>query len=304
MSLPPPDLSVIIATRDRPELLQHALAAIAAQRFDGVIETIVVFDQSEPDPSIERREGDRRVITVFNDRTPGLPGARNTGARVASAPVLGFCDDDDEWLPDKAAKQLAVLDARPEVDVVVSGTLTDFEGRRASRLPPPEIHFADLLRSRIMAANASNMVVRREAFFERIGEVDENIPGGYSEDYDFLLRAARSAPLAAVVEPLVLVQWGRGSYFSERWDMIDKALAYLLDKHPEFQGDPKGLARILGQRAFASAASGRRSDALGLVRQTLGANWREPRALISLVALAGVKPERVLHTLHRFGRGV
>jgi glycosyltransferase involved in cell wall biosynthesis len=299
-----PALSVVITTRDRPVLLRQAIAAVERQRYEGVIETVVVFDQSEPDHSLERTDGDRPVRVAVNARTPGLQGGRNTGARLAAAPVLGFCDDDDEWLPEKTAKQLAVLEARPDVDVVVTGTLVDYGGRRSERLPPAEIHFVDLLRKRLMAANASNMVVRKEAFFDRIGEVDEQIPGGYGEDYDFLLRAARDRPIACVQEALVLVQWGKGSHFSERWDMIDHALDHLVQKYPELDGEPRGLARLLGQRAFASAAAGRRGDALRLVRRTVAANWREPRSYLSLLAVAGVPPERMLHALHRFGHGV
>lgn len=299
-----PELSVIVATRDRPVLLRSALAAIERQTYDGVIETVVVFDQSEPDHSLVRHDGPRPVQVVRNDRTPGLPGARNTGARAARGPVLGFCDDDDEWLPLKAAKQLAVLRSAPEVDVVVAGTTVDYDGRRIDRLPPAVITFDDLLRRRIMVAHPSNTMVRRSAFFDRIGEVDEAIPGGYAEDYDFLLRAARLRPIATVQEPLVLIRWGQGSYFAERWNVIDEALEYFVDKHPEIEGEPKGLARILGQRAFAATAAGRRTDGLHLVASALRANWAEPRAYLALLAAAGVAPARILRGLHRFGRGI
>ena len=155
-----------------------------------------------------------------------------------------------------------------------------------------------------MAANASNMVVRREAFFDRIGEVDEVIPGGYAEDYDFLLRAAKDRPLATVQEALVLVQWGRGSYFADRWNTIDSALGYFVDKHPELADEKQGLARILGQRAFAATAAGRRGDGLRLVGATLQASWKEPRAYLALLAAAGVPPGTMLRGLHRFGRGI
>ena len=44
-----PRVDTIVATRDRPELLRETLAAIAEQDYVGVIGTIVVFDQTEPD---------------------------------------------------------------------------------------------------------------------------------------------------------------------------------------------------------------------------------------------------------------
>ncbi len=300
-----PDLTVIIATRDRPALLRAAIAAVEAQRYSGVIETVVVFDQSEVDHTVERAGGHRPVRATFNGRTPGLPGARNTGAAAASAPVLAFCDDDDEWLPTKATQQLALLASKPQIDVVATGVAIEYGDRAVNRVPPPEITFDDLLRRRMMEAHPSSVMVRREAFFDRIGLVDEEIPGGYAEDYEWLLRAARDRPVGAVPHPLVRVRWGQGSYFVGRWQEIDRALAYLLAKYPEFGQHPRGLARVLGQRAFASAAVGQREQAWRLIRRTLEAHWREPRAYLSVLVAAGlIRPDQVLRVLHRLGRGI
>ena len=74
-----PTVSTIVATRDRPELLRETLAAIAAQDYEGIVETIVVFDQTDPDLDLEDSSERRPVTIVKNDRIPGLQGARNTG---------------------------------------------------------------------------------------------------------------------------------------------------------------------------------------------------------------------------------
>ena len=100
------DIAVVICTRDRPELLRRAIAAIAAQTFPGSIETVVVFDRSEPDPTIEVHGGNRPVRVLANDHTPGLPGGRNAGVAATDAPLVSFCDDDDVWYPEKAARQI------------------------------------------------------------------------------------------------------------------------------------------------------------------------------------------------------
>lgn len=300
-----PRATAIIVTRDRPVLLREALAAIDAQDVDGVVETIVVFDQSAPDHSLERTDGPRPVRVVGNQRTPGLPGGRNTGASLARGPVLAFCDDDDTWMPDKLRRQLELLEDHPEVDVVVTGILVDFDGRETHRPGPERITFADLLRSRIMEANFVTAAVRRSAFWDRIGPASEDLPGGYGEDYEWMLRAARHGDVLAIPEPLARINWHGSSYFSSRWQVIDDALEQLLEDFPEFQDEPAGLARILGQRAFAKAASGRRREALAMVRRTLASSPREPRAyLATVVALRLISPDRVRLLLHRFGRGI
>ena len=114
--------------------------------------------------------------------------------------------------------------------------------------------FAELVRDRVMEAHPSSYLARRSAV-EAIGPVDEDIPGGYAEDWDWLLRAARRADVGAVTLPLVKVFWHASSYFSERWQMIADATDYLL-------GEVPGVARRpgrAGQRPRAQVDRPRRA---------------------------------------------
>jgi glycosyltransferase involved in cell wall biosynthesis len=301
-----PEISVVICTRDRPALLRRALAAIRDQTFPGVIETVVVFDRSEPDRSLEVADGLRPVRVLANDHTPGLPGGRNAGVAVAQAPFVAFCDDDDVWLPEKAARQHAVLVERPDVDVVVCGVRIEIEGKTVDRaLEREAVTFPDLLESRLMEVNFCTAMVRREAFEGRIGPADEHIPGGYAEDYEWVLRAARAEPIAVVPEPLVIVEWHAQSFFAARWQVIADALDYLVAAYPEFESAPRGLARIKGQRSFALAALGKKRDAWQEIKATLGQSWREPRAYLAGIVATGLVPaDPVVKTLNRYGRGI
>ncbi len=301
-----PDLTAVICTYNRPDLLRRALAAVEAQSYPGPIETIVVFDKSDPDTSLEHDSGNRIVRTIRNAGTPGLPGARNTGFGAATAPVIALCDDDDAWRPEKTAHQLALLDAHPEIDVVFSGMRAMTDKGPTIRIPDSDrLTLPMLLADRVADAHISSAMFRREALFDRIGLFDEQIPGGYCEDYEWTLRAARATQMAIVREPLVDIRWGTGSYFSDRWRTIDDALGYLLDEFPEFATDPRGLARVEGQQAFARAAAGDRKEAWPKIRETLRHDWRQPRAyLAALVAARIVKPERVLAFLQRRGHGI
>jgi glycosyltransferase involved in cell wall biosynthesis len=300
-----PTLSVVICTRDRPRLLRRCIAAIAAQDLDATIETIVVFDREEPDRTIEVHDGPRPVRVVAN-RTPGLPGGRNTGVEEARGEFLGFCDDDDVWLPAKARRQIALLRERPDRDVAVCGlTLVQGAVRVERPLGLPEVTVADLLHSRVLQANFTTTIVRHDAWLERIGPADAEIPGGYAEDYEWILRAARVAPLVVVADPLVDYDWNGQSYFAGRWAMIAEALDYLLERTPEFATDRHGEARVRGQRAFALAAGGERRAARRELAATLRRNPFEPRAyLAGLVCAHLTTPERILAVLNRRGRGI
>lgn len=260
-----PRVDTIVATRDRPELLRETLAAIAEQDYVGVIGTIVVFDQTEPDLSLAVDDPKRPVRVVRNDRKPGLQGARNTGLLATDGELVAFCDDDDVWSSHKIRRQVEVLTANPDVHFVGSGVTVAYEGEKVERIrDEPRITFADLLRSRVFEAHPSTFLMRRIELIDQIGLIDEDVPGGYGEDYEWLLRATKVTDMILVPAALVTVRWHTASFYAERWQMRIDGLQYILDRYPEFQTEPVGHARILGQMAFAKASLGDRTGAVKL----------------------------------------
>lgn len=302
-----PRVSAVVPTRDRPELLRAAVRALLDQDYPGELEVIVVYDRSEPDPTLtELSRPGRPVRVTENGRTPGLAGARNTGTLAAAGELIAFCDDDDEWLPGKLSAQVAALTTLPDAEFVSGGIRVSYDGHTVDRsLPRDRITLANLLRDRLTELHPSTFLFRAAVLRDGFGLVNEEIPGSYAEDYEFLLRAARRAPLVNLRTPLVLVRWHNRSYFTQRWDTISAALQWLLERYPEFGTQPAGAARVAGQIAFARAASGDRQGALRWARRTLRGNPREPRAYLAL-AVAGrvVRADAVLRTLHRRGRGI
>ncbi|MFG3699283.1 glycosyltransferase family 2 protein [Micromonospora sp. NPDC047620] len=302
-----PSVSVVVPTRDRPELLRAAVRAVLDQDHPGPVEVVVVYDRSEPDCSLaELSRPDRLVRVIRNERTPGLAGARNSGILAATGELVAFCDDDDEWLPGKLRAQVEALAAAPDAEFASCGIRVSYDGHTVDRaLPKDSVTLADLLRDRMTELHPSTFLIRAAALRNGFGLVDEEIPGSYAEDYEFLLRAARSAPLVNLRTPYVLVRWHKRSYFAQRWDTISEALQWLLERYPEFGTQPAGEARVAGQIAFARAASGDRRGAMRWARHTIRRNPREPRAYLAL-AVAGrvVRADAVLRTLHKRGRGI
>ncbi len=296
-------MSVVISTHCRPGPLREAIAAIRAQDADVVIETIAVFDKEEPDRSLESSDARRPVRVAANHRAPGLPGSRNAGVELAAAPVIGFCDDDDLWAPAKARLQLALMErtGAPTVgcaiEVVTPARTIDRPATGSA------VRLEELVRRRIPEAYMGTVLVRREAF-ESIGLVAEDIPGGFGEDYDWWLRAARYAPIPLVSEPLFQLRWGGQSYFRDRWRDMSEALAYLIEHHPELNESRAGLARIEAQRAFAEAAQGHRREAWGLLAGAARRNPLEPRLAFAALVALGVPADRVMAALNRGGRGI
>jgi len=307
-----PDIDVVVPTRDRPELLRECIRSILAQDYPGPIRVLVVYDQSEPDRTLSDEQSlgidnsRRRVEVITNQRNPGLAGARNSGILAAGAELVAFCDDDDQWLPGKLRKQVDALSQDPGAEFVCCGIDVRYDGESHKRtLNMSRISLQDLLRDRLTELHPSTFVMRRKAVVDGFGLVEENIPGSYAEDYEFLLRASRQHVIANVPEAYVRVLWSKGSYFAARWETIRSALTWLLEKYPEFDNVPKGQARVMGQIAFATAAEGDRRSALQWAGKALRRNPAEARGYLALAVASGLaKPDTVLKRLHKMGRGL
>lgn len=240
-----PLISVVIATRNRPEMLRAAIDAVGEQTYAGPIETLVVFDQTEPDPTIARDDPRRRVVVLANtDRTPGLAGARNTGILAATGEFVAFCDDDDLWLPTKLDAQIRHIG---DALTSVTGIVVDFDGTRTERIPDAAGFTLDnLVRDRIMEAHPSTVMVRRDALLGPIGLVDEELPKSYAEDFDFIIRALQAGGVSVVAEPLVIVRWGN-SMFSRDWATIVAAVDYFIGKYVVIRADRRAFVRLYGR---------------------------------------------------------
>ena len=307
-----PDIDVIVATRDRPTLLRQAIRAVLDQDYSAPIRVLVVYDQSEPElglagePDLGTDGAQRRIEVLTNERTQGLAGARNTGIGAATAELVAFCDDDDQWLPGKLQRQVDALSHDPEAQFVCCGIEVAYDDAIHPRvLTRHQITMRDLLRDRLTELHPSTFLMRRKAVVDGFGLVEETIPGSFAEDYEFLLRAARQHAIANVPQVGVRVLWSKGSYFTAHWETMGSALEWLLERYPEFRDVPAGEARVSGQIAFAAAAEGRRRDAWRWAGRTIRRNPTEARAYLAIgVATHLVKADTVLQRLHNFGRGI
>jgi glycosyltransferase involved in cell wall biosynthesis len=301
-----PSVTVVIPTRDRPELLRRAVRSVVGQRYGGSIECVVVVDgPTAVDPGVDAGTG-VEIRSIVNGRARGLAGTRNTGILDARSELVAFLDDDDEWLPDKIRLQVEALMRWPEAVIAGGGIELRYGGRTTVRVPARKIvRLPDLLRSRMMELHSSNLLARRADLCGRVGLVDETLPSGQAEDYELLLRAARHGPIVVVPQPTARIHWHEESFFRNSSDSLADALEELLRRYPEFRTDRRALARLTGQIAFYRAASGRRGEAVGWARQAMRARAFERRAWLALGVAGGlVRADTMLRMAHRAGRGI
>jgi len=116
-----PEVTVVIPTRFRPELVIRAVGSVLAQTFTD-FEVVVVVDGPDDDTRAALAGlGDDRVRVIVLSEKGGAPNARNVGAGAARGRWTALLDDDDEWLPEKLAVQLKLAgEARAATPVVAT----------------------------------------------------------------------------------------------------------------------------------------------------------------------------------------
>jgi glycosyltransferase involved in cell wall biosynthesis len=302
-----PTVNVVIPTRGRPTLLGETLTSVLSQDYDGPIEVLVVHDREEADLMLELRSlPDRTVRSIVNTRTAGLCGARNTGVLASDGEFVASCDDDDLWHPSKVRLQVERLQSDPTLLAVGAGIRLLMGERGDVEWPAREsvVSHERLLENRVKELHSSTLMMRRSSF-DVAGLYDEDLPHGYGEDYDWLLRASRAGRIGAVQEILADIRKDIPSWFRGRSLNTATALEYLLDKHPDFRDRRRSHARILGQIAYARAAAGQRARGARIAGRALCRYPAAPHAWLALaVAGPGIEPQRMLSAARRMGRGL
>jgi GT2 family glycosyltransferase len=123
-------ISVVLCTRDRPELLRSAITSLLALDYPE-FEVIIVDNASATDLSAEvvAAIGDPRVHLVHEPR-PGLARARNRGVLESAHTIVAFTDDDvvvdPQWLRGLQDGFRSAADVDCVCGIVPSGELISY----------------------------------------------------------------------------------------------------------------------------------------------------------------------------------
>ena len=115
-----PKVSVIIPTYNRENLLPISVRSVLDQTYKD-FELIVVDDGStDHTHEVINSIKDSRIHYIYQDHQERSI-ARNAGISASRGEFISFLDSDDEYLPNKLATQIPILESNPEIGMVLSG---------------------------------------------------------------------------------------------------------------------------------------------------------------------------------------
>jgi hypothetical protein len=213
---PGPRVSVILRTKDRPGQLAEALASLRAQTF-GDFETILVNDGGPlPDELLQPAPG--RSLTVV---VPPAPGGRtralNAGLAAARGGWVAYLDDDDVYLPG----HLAALESARAAGARAAHT--SVRQVRQERDESGAFRDGETVATYDRPLDASRMLLKNDVPLLALGH-ERGLAadaGGFDpafdlfEDWDFLIRLSRLAPVVHVPDETALYRVRAGSNVTE-----------------------------------------------------------------------------------------
>lgn len=233
-------VSAIITTKNRCELLEHAIRSVCAQTIKDV--QCIVVDDASVDGTRERYENDSRIVYVRIDAKDSHGGnyARNQGLARAMGEFVAFLDDDDEWLPEKLEKQLALYAQHPGSVLFCGRTFKKkLNGKEFLHhlIPPQKFsgNLARLIRTTYVTSTSCLLFPRK--LLEQVGKFDERLT--FWQEYELCIRLAQVAEFYFVPETLVvcLDDVGETPRVSNKVLNWKENVSYIRNKHKELYDD-------------------------------------------------------------------
>ncbi|MET0755451.1 MAG: glycosyltransferase family A protein [Pseudoxanthomonas sp.] len=210
------EVSAIIPTYNRRELVVRAIDSVLSQTW-GVDEIVVVDDGSTDgtEAHLRQRYGDR--IRYVWQANAGVSAARNHGMSIAQGRYFALLDSDDEWLPEKTARQIEWMEAHPDYGMVLCDVeRVDGEHRlidvfrRRDTIPEDGWVLPWIIYNPALAP--ASAMLRREVV-DDVGGFDTTLRT--AEDIDFHLRVAQRWRIGVVEASLVRAMRGHDGLSAE-----------------------------------------------------------------------------------------
>ena len=284
-------VTCVIPSYKRCDTVTRAIDSVLAQTYKNV-EVCLVDDNVPGDEysqrlqeALKKYDGDCRVRYIAQEKHINGAVARNVGIKAANGEFVGFLDDDDEWLPEKIEKQMAVIQSKPSLDAVTALWILCENGKEIRRCAPytaDNLQFKVFLRE--VAVYTSTLLIRKSAI-ERFGGFDGKLLR--HQDLQFLVDALKEAKFEVLPEYLVKLHADSEINRPNVEKLIAAKKAFFNSVDDEFQKYSKAdKKRIKNAHYYEVAFQALKSKQYGIA--------------CKYVLKAGLKPQSVKDLMKRF----
>lgn len=198
-----PRVSVVTAVYNGERYVREAIDSLLHQSFSN-FELIVIDDAStDGTPAILQSIRDPRVRLLHNDRNLGLARSLNRGIAAATGEYVARQDADDVSEPDRLRRQVAYLDAHPDVALLGSAHREIDPDGRPIRDVDAHCSHTTLVWAMLFYCPFvhSAVMFRRQTVVDAVGVYDPSYR--YSMDFEYWSRIAARFRIANLPEQLV-----------------------------------------------------------------------------------------------------
>lgn len=181
-------VSVVIPTRNRPQMLGAAIESVLAQTFTDYEIVVVINGPDNPSTAQTSEIAVATGCRVVRIERAGIAVALNAGIAAARGEWIAFLDDDDLWEPNRLEAELALVSAA-EADVVFCNIVKFDETRSVKEpplRPPSGVSVAEAMTLKNYGGGCSPAMMKRAAILD-VGGFDETLN---SPDWDLWMRLA------------------------------------------------------------------------------------------------------------------
>ena len=221
------NVSVIIPTYNRKNLLKRALHSVSSQTF--VPHEIIVVDDGSSDGTKDWvQERFPYVRYIYQDNS-GVSSARNAGIQEAKGSWIAFLDSDDEWMPNKLEQQKEVVNSFQKAWLCHTNEIWIRNGVRVNQMKKHQKYGGDIFENclDICRISPSSVLIKKEVF-ETVGLFDESLK--VCEDYDLWLRITSVLPIIFLDQPLIIKYGGHADQLSRVNNGIEQYRIKSLEK--------------------------------------------------------------------------
>jgi len=186
-------VSIIIRTKNRPQLLRRALQSLEDQTFKD-FEVVIIEDGPETALNIIEQFPRLQISYHFTVKSVGRVKAANYGLEQAAGKYINFLDDDDVLLPNHIQVMSHQIKQDESIDLVHAGSIERWV--RYDSMDPLVIDTYDHVTNKAQAFNKDRIffqnyfpiqaVMFKREFYSNYGGMDETLQ--YLEDWDLWIK--------------------------------------------------------------------------------------------------------------------